>query len=147
MYPVKTATDLEEITTREKKNSLIERMELDGQLTHTYPSFPRAVLISSIFLMIWFSPIVLLFLFTEYGNVFVQQSLFFSKLAVVTFVGPMPGWRIMPSRQLTFLIGLQGKKCLTDPKSKSLKSRYNQISYAVLRLKKKKMNTHPSISH
>ena len=87
LYPVKSATDLEEITTREKKNSLIERMELDGQLTHTYPSFPRAVLISSIFLMIWFSPIVLLFLFTEYGNVFVQQSLFFSKLAVVTFGG------------------------------------------------------------
>ena len=29
----------------------------------------------------------MLFLFTEYGNVFVQQSLFFSKLAVVTFGG------------------------------------------------------------
>ncbi len=62
-------------------------MELDGQLTHTYPSFPRAVFISSIFLMIWFFPIALLFPFTEYGNVFVQQSLFFSKLAVVTFGG------------------------------------------------------------
>jgi chromate transporter len=87
LYPVETKTDPEEIITREKKNSLIERMELDGQLTHTYPSFPRAVFISSIFLMLWFCPIVLLFLFTEYGNVFVQQSLFFSKLAIVTFGG------------------------------------------------------------
>jgi chromate transporter len=42
LYPVKTKTDPEEITTREKRNSLIERMELDGQLTHTYPSFPTS---------------------------------------------------------------------------------------------------------
>ena len=80
-------TVLKEIAARKTKDSLIERMELDGKLAHTHPSLSRAVFITFLFLLLWFVPILLIFIFTEKGNIFVQQSLFFSKLAVVTFRG------------------------------------------------------------
>jgi chromate transporter len=77
----------EEVCNLDKKDSLIERMEAAGQVEHTHPSLIKASLLISIFLILWLVPIIFLLVLTEQGNVFAQQSLFFSKLAVVTFGG------------------------------------------------------------
>ena len=87
LYSDRPKTVHKEIAARKTKDSLIEQMELDGKLEHTHPSLSRAVFITFLFLLLWFVPILLIFTFTEEGNIFVQQSLFFSKLAVVTFGG------------------------------------------------------------
>jgi len=54
---------------------------------HTHPSLARAVKVSAIFLTLWFLPLLLLGAYLGPSNVFVQEGLFFSKTAVVTFGG------------------------------------------------------------
>jgi len=54
---------------------------------HTRPSTSRAVKIVAICGVLWFAPIVALVLLLGPASVFTQESLFFSKMAVVTFGG------------------------------------------------------------
>ena len=67
--------------------TVIDRMELAGELSHTQPSFSRSVKVFTILLSLWLSPIFLIWLMFGAENIFFQQSIFFSKLAVVTFGG------------------------------------------------------------
>ena len=67
--------------------TVIDRMELAGELSHTQPSFSRSVRVFTILLSLWLLPIFLIWLMFGAENIFFQQSIFFSKLAVVTFGG------------------------------------------------------------
>ena len=67
--------------------TVIDRMELAGELSHTQPSFFRSIKVFTILLSLWLLPIFLIWLLFGAENIFFQQSIFFSKLAVVTFGG------------------------------------------------------------
>ena len=58
-----------------------------GQLAHTRPSTARAVRVLFICLILWLAPIAVLIAALGTAHVFTQESLFFSKMAVVTFGG------------------------------------------------------------
>jgi chromate transporter len=57
------------------------------QLAHVQPSLRRAFAVTVICLCLWLGPVALLAATLGPGNVFVQEGLFFSKMAVVTFGG------------------------------------------------------------
>ncbi len=59
----------------------------EGLLDHTRPSATRAVKVTTICISLWFVPIAVLAILLGVGNVYVQEGLFFSKMAVVTFGG------------------------------------------------------------
>ncbi len=59
----------------------------DGQLDHTHPSRTRALKVTSVCLALWLGPIVVLATLLGFDHVFVQEGVFFSKMAVVTFGG------------------------------------------------------------
>ena len=83
-------SDSHKNTSETKTNNLatvIDRMELAGELSHTQPSFSRSIKVFTILLSLWLLPIFLIWLLFGAENVFFQQSIFFSKLAVVTFGG------------------------------------------------------------
>ncbi|MEX2455116.1 MAG: chromate efflux transporter [Rhodospirillaceae bacterium] len=65
----------------------VERMKARGLLGHTSPSARRAVSVSAICLVLWILPVALLAYLLGPGHVYVQEGLFFSKMAVVTFGG------------------------------------------------------------
>jgi chromate transporter len=54
---------------------------------HTRPNFAWSMKIGGVFLLLWVVPILALLLFAGPGNAFTQISIFFSKMAVVTFGG------------------------------------------------------------
>jgi chromate transporter len=54
---------------------------------HTRPSVVRALKVISVCLALWLGPIALLWLWLGASNVYIQEGLFFSKMAVVTFGG------------------------------------------------------------
>ena len=54
---------------------------------HTRASWGRAFKVLSVWLPLWFAPLVILLVTLGYEDVFTQIGLFFSKLAVVTFGG------------------------------------------------------------
>jgi chromate transporter len=58
-----------------------------GQLAHTRPSTARAIRVAVICLTLWLAPIAALIALLGTAHVFTQESLFFSKMAVVTFGG------------------------------------------------------------
>ena len=58
-----------------------------GQLAHTRPSSARAVRVLIICLILWLAPIAILVAALGMTHVYTQESLFFSKMAVVTFGG------------------------------------------------------------
>jgi chromate transporter len=61
---------------------------LDGShLDHTRPSALRAVKVAAIWLPLWLGPLALLAITLGLGHVFIQEGVFFSKMAVVTFGG------------------------------------------------------------
>ncbi len=51
------------------------------------PSFRRSLRVGSVWLLLWFGPVAALAFFLGGTHVFVQQAVFFSKAAVVTFGG------------------------------------------------------------
>ena len=59
----------------------------DDSIPHTQPTFLRAVKILAVCLVLWFAPILGAWAAFGPDHVLVQQGLFFSKLAVVTFGG------------------------------------------------------------
>jgi chromate transporter len=56
-------------------------------LPHTRPSTTRSLKIISVCGILWFTPIIVLAMLLGPANVYTQESLFFSKMAVVTFGG------------------------------------------------------------
>ena len=54
---------------------------------HTRPNFAWSIKIGTVFLFLWLAPVALLLVTLGTANVFSQISLFFSKMAVVTFGG------------------------------------------------------------
>jgi len=58
-----------------------------GQMSHMAPSFLRALKITSFCMTLWFGPVIVLALYLGVENVYVQEGVFFSKMAIVTFGG------------------------------------------------------------
>jgi chromate transporter len=65
----------------------VDRMIAAGRLTHLVPSLRRAVLVIVVCLALWLGPIAVLAAMLGPQNVFTQEAVFFSKMAVVTFGG------------------------------------------------------------
>lgn len=59
----------------------------DDMVPHTEPTLSRAVLTLAVYLTLWFAPLIALVAWVGWSNVYVQEGLFFSKAAVVTFGG------------------------------------------------------------
>jgi chromate transporter len=68
-------------------STLIERMAAAGELAHTRPSLRRAFGVLGVCGALWGLPIAALALAFGEDSVFVQEGIFFSKAAVVTFGG------------------------------------------------------------
>ena len=66
---------------------VIDSAEAAGHLDHTKPSLVRAIRVTSFCLVLWLGPVAMLIAWLGLNNVFTQESLFFSKMAVVTFGG------------------------------------------------------------
>lgn len=60
---------------------------VEAVLTNVRPSLRRSLLVSTVFLSLWFGPLIVIGLLLGPQSVFVQEGLFFSKAAVVTFGG------------------------------------------------------------
>lgn len=67
--------------------SVVDHLFATGQLGHTKPNLNRSVRILIIWGTLWIAPIALLALWQGARSIFVQQGLFFSQTAVVTFGG------------------------------------------------------------
>lgn len=65
----------------------IDIAEAAGRLDHTKPSIARAIRVTAICFVLWLGPVVVLLTWLGLGHVYTQESLFFSKMAVVTFGG------------------------------------------------------------
>lgn len=59
----------------------------EGELPHTRPSARQAFAVAATCLVLWFAPIIALAAMLGPAHVFVEEGLFFSKMAVVTFGG------------------------------------------------------------
>ncbi|MFB3134745.1 MAG: chromate efflux transporter [Rhodospirillales bacterium] len=66
---------------------VVDAALVDGQLEHTRPSRARAVRVTVVCLALWFGPLAVLVALLGFGHVYVQEGVFFSKMAVVTFGG------------------------------------------------------------
>ncbi len=64
-----------------------DRAISDDQAIATRPSFNRAVRVLAVWLPLWFAPVIALWYFTGPESVYTQESVFFSKTAIVTFGG------------------------------------------------------------
>jgi len=71
----------------ETEDDVIDAAAAAGRLNHTKPSMARAVKVLLICLTLWLGPVAVLISWLGLNNVFTQESLFFSKMAVVTFGG------------------------------------------------------------
>jgi chromate transporter len=58
-----------------------------GNVEHVRPSLSRSLGVVLVWSVLWFGPILLIFLYLGSQNVYFQEALFFSKTAVVTFGG------------------------------------------------------------
>jgi chromate transporter len=68
-------------------DSVIDHLFATGQLNHARPSAARLLRVLLLWSMLWITPIALLAAWQGVHSVFVQQGLFFSQAAVVTFGG------------------------------------------------------------
>ncbi len=68
-------------------SSAIDELIANGSLEHIHPNTGRALKILFICLALWFTPIFLTGVIVGKDHIFIQESLFFSKMAVVTFGG------------------------------------------------------------
>lgn len=75
------------VKSRDGYDTIIDAMMDRDELAHTRPSRSRMARVIVTCALLWFVPLVVLFLALGESSVFVQQSLFFSKAAVVTFGG------------------------------------------------------------
>jgi chromate transporter len=66
---------------------VVDALLADGVLDHTRPTVTRAVKVTAVCLTLWLGPIAALAALLGLGQVYVQEGIFFSKMAVVTFGG------------------------------------------------------------
>jgi len=67
--------------------TVLDQLAAEGGLAHTVPSLPRALRTAATWLLVWLAPLALLAALFGPRSVFVQEGIFFSKAAVVTFGG------------------------------------------------------------
>ncbi len=60
---------------------------IDSQINPKKPSVKSTIQIIATYLILWFLPVLLIFLFLGDDNIFFSEAIFFSKTAVVTFGG------------------------------------------------------------
>ncbi|THD62144.1 MAG: chromate efflux transporter [Bradyrhizobium sp.] len=70
-----------------KNAAAIDDMLGDELPEHVRPSIPRALRVSTVWLLLWLVPVGALLIVFGQANVFSQIALFFSKMAMVTFGG------------------------------------------------------------
>jgi chromate transporter len=70
-----------------KSNNAERHAITDDHVATVRPSMARTLKVLCIWLLIWWGPVALLFRFAGPDSVYTQQSLFFSKAAMVTFGG------------------------------------------------------------
>ncbi|MFQ5937457.1 MAG: chromate transporter, partial [Acidiferrobacterales bacterium] len=69
------------------QSSALDSALADGVPEHAQPSLARAARVTVVCVTLWFSPIIALAAALGTAHIFVQEGLFFSKVAVVTFGG------------------------------------------------------------
>jgi chromate transporter len=75
------------VTAQGEPETVIERMAASGMLDHTQPTLGGAFRVALVCCTLWAAPIVILALVFGRSSVFVEQAVFFSKAAAVTFGG------------------------------------------------------------
>ena len=86
LFPERFATPTK-IKVVSEELTVIDRMAASGQLAHTLPKAARSVWIAVVGVLLWILPMLVLSLLFGTGSVFVQEGVFFSQAAVVTFGG------------------------------------------------------------
>jgi len=74
-------------STQSKEASVVDHLFETGQLDHANPNLKRSLRVLLTWCALWIAPIALFALWKGAHSVFVQQGLFFSQTAVVTFGG------------------------------------------------------------
>jgi chromate transporter len=69
------------------ENSVVDRMAASGQLEHARPNRLRSLRVILVCLLLWFAPLAWAAIAQGDSGVLVQQGIFFSQAAVVTFGG------------------------------------------------------------
>lgn len=72
---------------RPSEETVIDRLVARGELSHTAPSWPRALRVTGIAGSLWLLPLLALRIGLGPDSVFVKEGVFFSKAATVTFGG------------------------------------------------------------
>jgi chromate transporter len=80
-------TDRDSDIENHSASALVDSGIESDSFTHIKPSIISSMQILTIWLTIWLGPLVILFVTLGPTNIFVQEGLFFSKMAVVTFGG------------------------------------------------------------
>ncbi|WP_376710701.1 chromate efflux transporter [Pseudochrobactrum lubricantis] len=68
-------------------DGIIDRMFDRGELTHTEPSMKNTIYTLLVWLPVWLSPVLFLWLISEGSSIWAQIGTFFSGMAIVTFGG------------------------------------------------------------
>ena len=71
----------------DKSTALVDSLLGDELPLHARPSVASSLRVAAVWLLLWLIPVAVLFLLLGHGNVFTQISMFFSKMAMVTFGG------------------------------------------------------------
>lgn len=79
--------DTPPVTTMSAHATVIDRMAAAGELQHTRPSWKRAFVVLATCVTLWGAPLLAILGSHGPDSVFVQEAVFFSKAAVVTFGG------------------------------------------------------------
>jgi chromate transporter len=72
---------------KEEESALLDVAFAAGRLDHTRPGARRALIVLAVWLTLWFGPLLALIAVFGLGHVFVDEGIFFSKMAMVTFGG------------------------------------------------------------
>lgn len=80
-------TGADEATAATEATTVIDAMAEAGELGHTRPSRRRALVVLVTCGLLWVTPMIALAVFAGRDSVFVDEGLFFSKTAMVTFGG------------------------------------------------------------
>lgn len=91
----------------EEGEYLIDRMHATGQLAHTQPSIRKALTVTAVCLLLWFTPIALAAVWLGSEHVLVREGLMFSHTAVITFGGAYAVLAYVAQRAVEHLQWLQ----------------------------------------
>jgi len=85
-YFTKDAAQLSKVSSTALIDDILTKQNASAD-NHTKPSLRRSLKVIFYCLLVWLTPLILLSLLLADNNVFLQQGVFFSKMAVVTFGG------------------------------------------------------------